>query len=155
MKYKKYLLPSLFDISTTKSADKNKLDFCDDGEYDFIGRTSTDWGVQGRLHKLNYEPNPKNSFSLVQIGETAALWREREWYASQNLFLLNPLYDRINNTFLYFQAAINKEMSVYGKSYNSYPTLKSLQETSISLPVVIKQVPDFASLTEKFGGVQI
>lgn len=140
--FKEFDLPVLFDISTTKSVDKNKLDFVNDGEYDFIGRTSVDWGIQGKLHKLSFEPNPKESFSLIQVGETVALWREREWYASQNLFLLNPKIDEIKENELYFQGAINKEMSRYGKEYNSYPTMKSLTVTKIVLPVIENPNPD-------------
>ena len=140
--FKEFDLPILFDISTTKSVDKNKLDFVDDGEYDFIGRTSVDWGIQGKLHKLSFEPNPKESFSLIQVGETVALWREREWYASQNLFLLNPKIDKIKENKLYFQGVINKEMSRYGKEYNSYPTMKSLVITKIVLPVIENPNPD-------------
>ncbi|MDD6451008.1 MAG: restriction endonuclease subunit S, partial [Lachnospiraceae bacterium] len=140
--FKEFDLPILFDISTTKSVDKNKLDFVADGEYDFIGRTSVDWGLQGKLHKLSFEPNPKDSFSLIQVGETVALWREREWYASQNLFLLNPKIDKIKENKLYFQGAINKEMSRYGKEYNSYPTMKSLAVTKIFLPVIENSDPD-------------
>ena len=140
--FKKFDLPMLFDISTTKSVDKNKLDFVDDGEYDFIGRTSVNWGIQGRLHKLAFEPNPKDSFSLIQVGETVALWRERNWYASQNLFLLNPKLDGIKENKLYFQSVINKEMSRYGKEYNSYPTMKSLSITKIVLPVIENPDPN-------------
>ena len=140
--FKEFDLPKLFDISTTKSVDKNKLDFVADGEYDFIGRTSVNWGLQGKLHKLSFEPNPKDSFSLIQVGETVALWREREWYASQNLFLLNPKIDKIKENKLYFQGAINKEMSRYGKEYNSYPTMKSLAVTKIFLPVIENSNPD-------------
>lgn len=140
--FKEFDLPILFNISTTKSVDKNKLDFVADGEYDFIGRTSVDWGIQGKLHKLSFEPNPKDSFSLIQVGETVALWREREWYASQNLFLLNPKIDKIKENKLYFQAAINKEMSRYGKEYNSYPTVKSLAVAKIFLPVIENSDPD-------------
>ena len=139
---KEFGLPILFDISTTKSVDKNKLNFVDNGEYDFIGRTSVDWGIQGKLHKLSFEPNPKDSFSLIQVGETVALWREKEWYASQNLFLLNPKIDEIKENKLYFQCAINKEMSRYGKEYNSYPTMKSLAATKILLPVIENPNPD-------------
>lgn len=141
--FKEFDLPKLFDISTTKSVDKNKLDFVADGEYDFIGRTSVNWGLQGKLHRLSFKPNPKDSFSLIQVGETVALWREREWYASQNLFLLNPKIDKIKENKLYFQSAINKEMSSrYGKAYNSYPTMKSLAVTKIFLPVIENPNPD-------------
>lgn len=140
--FKKFDLSMFFDISTTKSVDKNKLDFVADGEYDFIGRTSVNWGIQGKLHKLSFEPNPKDSFSLIQVGETVALWREKEWYASQNLFLLNPKIDDVKENKLYFQGVINKEMSRYGKEYSSYPTMKSLEATKILLPVIESPDPD-------------
>ena len=152
MKIKKYLLSDFFDISTTKSVDKNKIEFKNNAPYDFIGRTSTDWGVQGTVEKLDFAPNPKDSFSLVQVGETVALWREKEWYASQNLFLLKPKVSKIKDTFLYFQAVINKEMSSYGNAYNSYPTMKSLNKTNILLPVTTRYIPDFESLEILAGG---
>lgn len=140
--FKEFDLSVLFDILTTKSVDKNKLDFVADGEYDFIGRTSVNWGIQGKLRKLSFKPNPKDSFSLVQVGETVALWRKKEWYASQNLFLLNPKIDEVKENKLYLQGVINKEMSRYGKEYNSYPTMKSLAATKILLPVVESPDPD-------------
>lgn len=160
MRYEKYLLSSFFDISTTKSVDKNKLNMSDNGQYDFIGRTSVNWGIQGHLDKLEFEPNPKDSFSLVQVGETIALWREKEWYASQNIFLLNPKFDCIKENFLYFQGAINKEMIRYGADYNSYPTMKSLAITYIILPTLDELdenspysdegfVPDFDYMQER------
>ena len=155
MKQKKYLLTDIFDIKTTKSVDKNKIALKNKGSYDFIGRTSANCGIQGQVDNLGFDPNPKNSFSLVQIGETVALWRDKEWYASQNLFLLIPKLPKIQNVFLYFQAVINKEMSLYGKAYNSYPTIKSLYNTSISLPVKTKYVPDFDVMSELIGGVLI
>lgn len=152
MKMKEYLLNDFFDISTTKSVDKNKIEFKNNAPYDFIGRTSTDWGVQGTVDKLDFAPNPKDSFSLVQVGETVALWREKEWYASQNLFLLKPKVSKIKDAFLYFQAVINKEMSSYGNAYNSYPTMKSLNKTSILLPVKTTLISDFESLDILIGG---
>ena len=152
MRYKEYLLSDFFDIRTTKSVDKSKVEFRNNAPYDFIGRTSTDWGVQGRLNRLEFAPNPKDSFSLVQVGETVALWRENEWYASQNLFILKPKKLKIKDVFLYFQAIINKEMSSYGNDYNSYPTMKSLNKTNILLPVKTTLVPDFESLEILAGG---
>lgn len=149
MKWKKCLLSDFFDIKTTKSVDKNKIEFQDNAPYDFIGRTSTDWGVQGTVDKLGFPPNPKDSFSLVQVGETVALWREKEWYASQNLFLLQPKLAKIKDVFLYFQTVINKEMSLYDTAYNSYPTMKSLSQTYISLPVKESEEIDWEYMQER------
>lgn len=135
MEYKDVLLTELFDISTTKSVDKNKIKMKDNAPYDFIGRTSINYGIQGHIDKLDFEPNPKDTFSLVQVGESIALWREKEWYASQNIFILNPKFNEIKDVFLYFQTVINKTMSMYGKTYNFYPTIKSLSKTYIKLPI--------------------
>ena len=133
--YKEFPMPNFFDISTTKGIDKKQVVMCDGGKYEFIGRSSVNWGVQGYTNLLNFPPNPKNSFSLVQVGETIALWREKEWYASQNIFLLTPKFDCIKDNKLYFQTVINAEMRVYGKDYNSYPTIDKLNNTTISLPI--------------------
>lgn len=155
MNYKRFLLSDFFDIKTTKSVDKNKIEFKDAAPYDFIGRTSAGWGIQGLVDKLDFAPNPKDSFSLVQVGETVALWREKEWYASQNLFLLQPKVLKIKEVYLYFQTVINKEMSLYGNAYNSYPTIKSLNKTCISLPVKTKYIPDFEMMSKISGGVLV
>ena len=152
MKLRECLLSDLFDISTTRSVDKNKVELNNDGEYDFIGRTSVNYGIQGHVNKLDYAPNPKNSFSLVQVGETIALWRVNEWYASQNIFLLNPKFNKIKDVFLYFQTVINKKMSIYGKDYNNYPTMTSLKNTTITLPVKTKQITDFAEMAKIGNG---
>lgn len=154
MKYKNFLLSELFDISTTKSVDKNKIDIKENAPYDFIGRTSSNYGIQGHVDKLDFEPNPKNSFSLVQVGESVALWRKNKWYASQNIFLLNPKLDKIKDVFLYIQTVINKKMSIYGNAYNSYPTIKSLLHTYIELPVKTTYKPDFQLMSEIGGGYQ-
>lgn len=154
MKLKEYLLADLFDISTARSIDKNKIEMDNDGIYDFIGRTSMNYGIQGRVNKLDYAPNPRNRFSLVQIGETIALWRENEWYASQNIFLLNPKFNEIKNVFLYFQTVINKKMGIYGKNYNSYPTMAALKNTTITLPVTEQGEIDWRYMEERIAELE-
>lgn len=139
----RFALTDLFEISTTKGLDKNNILFCNDGKYDFIGRTSLNWGIQGHLEKQNYSPYPKNSFSLVQVGATCVLWREKEWYASQNIFLMIPKDPKIKKSFLYIQGVLNKQLKKYGASYNSYPTLKNLRETTILLPTTTCGQPDW------------
>lgn len=90
VKWGEFRIGDLFEIKTSKSIDKNKLYFEKQGKYDFIGRSNLNNGIQGKTNKLKYEPNPGETFSLVQVGESVCLYRENEWYASQNIFLLNP-----------------------------------------------------------------
>lgn len=85
-----FKIRELFDVSTTKSIDKSKVEFVENGQFDFIGRSSENYGIQGTVNKMEYAPNAANTFSLVQVGESVCLYRERSWYASQNIFILNP-----------------------------------------------------------------
>lgn len=142
--WKEFNLSELFEIETTKSFDKKNLDFAIDGDCDFVGRSSADNGIQGKMHKLNIEPNNSETFSLVQIGENIAIWRERPWYASQNIFKLTPKVDEIKKVPLFIKTAIDKSMSIYsGGVYTSYPTKKSLFETNILLPTTPSGEPDW------------
>lgn len=135
MNQKEIQLKDLFIISTSRSVDKNKVKIEENAIYDFIGRTVVDNGIQGKINKLNFEPNNENCFSVIQIGQTWALWRENKWYASQNIFILEPIDKELKNHFLYFQAVINKKLgSLYGRNYNTYPTKEELNELTILIP---------------------
>ena len=134
--YKKYKLEELFDISTTKSINKNNIDFCKDGDYEFIGRTAVNNGVQGYVKKLAYEPNPGMTFSVVQVGETCCLFREKEWYASQNIFILKPKIKEIPSVALIVSSCIDKALSKYKKDAYIYPSLRDLKSLIILLPSI-------------------
>ena len=135
MNQREIQLKDLFIISTSRSVDKNKINLEENGIYDFIGRTIVDNGIQGKINKLNFEPNNENCFSVIQIGQTWALWRENKWYASQNIFILEPIDKELKNHFLYFQAVINKKLSsLYGRDYSIYPTKEKLNELAILIP---------------------
>lgn len=47
----------LFDVQRSSSIDKTYLDFDDSYEFGFVGRTSNNNGIQGRVNTLNFEPN--------------------------------------------------------------------------------------------------
>lgn len=140
--WKEFKLSELFIITTTRAIDRKNVEFCDDGEYDFIGRTCVNYGIQGLVHNLGYEPNPANTFSLVQIGETCCLYREKAWYASQNIFMLKPKYKEICDFQLFITTVINKKLEPYKEAY-TYPTLRVLNDLSILLPVKEKEEIDF------------
>lgn len=54
----------LFEVKISKSVDKGGLEFAEDGEYDFIGRTPLNNGIQGRLNKLKFEANQEGTYSI-------------------------------------------------------------------------------------------
>lgn len=123
----------LFEIKIAESIDKNKIAFCESGAYDFVGRSSINNGIQGKINKLNFAPNPKNTFSLSQIGCSTCLFRENEWYASQNIFILIP--KDINSIICqnFITTSINKSLYKYQQAY-IYPTLSEIKEIKINLP---------------------
>ena len=61
--WKEFRLEELFDISISKSINKTNLEFTNDSNIEFIGRTDKNEGVQGHLPQLGFPPNPANTFS--------------------------------------------------------------------------------------------
>ena len=133
VKWGEYKLGDLFYVKTTKSIDKNKITFSRDGDYDFIGRSNIDNGVQGKVNYLGYVPNAKDTFSLVQVGETICLFRNNEWYASQNIFILSPKITYLSRQFLFTTATINKALYEYRSAY-VYPTLEEVKRIKVVFP---------------------
>lgn len=137
----------LFRVKTTRSIDKNKIVFLKDGKYDFIGRSNTDNGVQGRVNNLGYEPNPQGTFSLVQVGESICLFRPYEWYSSQNIFILYPKIKNFSQQFLFTTAVINKALYKYKNAY-VYPTLEDVKEIRVEFPQTENGDIDFNFMEE-------
>lgn len=105
--------------------------------YEFIGRTQTDYGLQGYVKKLDSKPNKAHCISISQIGAIHAQLRQKEWYSSQNMFILKPNIEKLFNQWLI--VVINRALSKYS-GYSSYPTLSSLKKEIILLPVCNNQI---------------
>ncbi len=133
-----YRMGDLFNISISKSVDKGNLEMSPvrtlTKPYSFVGRTALENGIQGYVNHLGYDPNPKNTFSVIQIGENISQFRNNEWYASQNIFLLFPLIYDFSKTHKFITASINKSLKKYSGGYNYYPTLPLLKKEYIKLP---------------------
>ncbi|MFI3102410.1 restriction endonuclease subunit S [Streptococcus suis] len=153
--WEKFPVASLFDIQTSRSVDKGALDLSDEPKkYPFIGRTSQNNGVQGYLDYLGFSPNPKNTFSVIQIGENVAQFRNKEWYGSQNLFVLQPYTEKIIDANLFFTTCLNMSLLQFSSGYTNYPTLSKLKELELVLPVKEQQIDytfmsDFIKVIEK------
>lgn len=61
-------------------------------------------------------------------------YREKSWYASQNIFLLKPKEEQICGCFLYIIGTTNKALRRFNGGYNDYPTISTLKEMEIYLP---------------------
>ena len=148
-----FRLDYLFDIKTAKSIDRNKIIFDDEGEYDFIGRSSDNYGIQGKVRHLGYEPNAANTFSIVQVGESRCLFRDNPWYASQNIFILKPRFPELVDVQLYITCVLNKPLEIYKEAYK-YPTLSVLKGIKIQLPVLCNGSPDWNYMQERIAELE-
>ena len=146
VKWGQYRLNELFDIETSRSTDKNKITFIPNGEFDFVGRSRINNGVQGTIDKLPYKANSKETFSLVQIGESVCLYRNKDWYASQNIFVLTPKIIELTKSHIFITTAINKALHEYASAY-TYPTLDVVKNIVVQLPTTSSKI-DFGFIDE-------
>ncbi len=146
----------LFEIKISKSVDKGGLEFAEDGEYDFIGRTPLNNGIQGKLNKLKFEANQEGTYSIAQIGMHVCQYRERKWYASQNIFVLTPFAEKSHKANKFIATVITRYLDcAYGEdTYATYPTAKTLPHLKIKLPVDKTGQPDWAYMEEYMRKVE-
>jgi hypothetical protein len=144
--WKEFRVGELFEVKISKSVDKGGLEFAEDGEYDFIGRTPLNNGIQGKLNKLKFEANQEGTYSIAQIGMHVCQYRERKWYASQNLFVLTPFTEKSHKANKFIATVITRYLDcAYGEdTYATYPTVKTLPILKIKLPVDKTGQPDWA-----------
>ncbi len=70
-------------------------------------------------------------------------FREEKWYSSQNIFILTPNDKQLVENKLYIIAATNKALKRYNGGYNDYPTLNTLKDLEITLPITTSGDIDF------------
>ncbi|UUM19745.1 MULTISPECIES: restriction endonuclease subunit S [unclassified Mycoplasma] len=135
IEWKEFKISDLFSIKSSIGYDEGSLKFVDNSlkAFEFIARTKVNYGVKGYIEKQETEPNEKDVISIIQIGDIVAQIRKNEWYSSQNIFILKPRDKRLLTQFVV--SAINKMLERYRGGYSSYPTLKTLIEDKICLPV--------------------
>ena len=154
--YKAFKIGELFDVRTSKSIDKDDLKVTSNNvsSFQFIGRTSVNNGIQAYTEKLSFLPNPANTFSVIQVGESVMQFRDAQWYSSQNIFLLSPLDSRLITCKLYVIAATNKALTRFNGGDNDYPTLKSLKDLCITLPTLRNGAIDFVFMERWVRGLE-
>lgn len=136
---KNYTLEELFEIKTSPwlniwSVVVQKENLWNN-LYEFIGRTQENYWIQGYVVlQENVVPNDWWVISISQVGSVHAQIRKNSWYGSQNIFILRPIEsERLLNH--YVITSINKKLNKYNISYTTFPTLKTLKEETITLPI--------------------
>ena len=111
-----FRLGDLFEIVGTKSLDSNAIDFVEIG-INFVGRTFTDNGVQGKIEKQDFEPNEPFTITATVIGNYKYVKFQKEiYYCSQNINKLTPnsiIKEWNEKIAYYFISNIQKFVSLY------------------------------------------
>lgn len=148
MEWGEFRIGDLFEVGTVKGLDEGKLSLEEQKQFgfiEFVGRTRNNNGIKGYLKRLEeIEPNQENVISVSQIGTIVAQIRNERYYASQNIFSLNPREGYENLISLYCISAINKSLGgSFSDGYGNYPTLDKLKNLTIHLPTKNNKI-DFA-----------
>lgn len=83
--FAEFRVGELFDVSGSRSTDAGTLHLKDEGSFQFVGRTSTNNGIQGFCGNLGFPANDGREISISQVGTIDAQWREMPYYTSQNV----------------------------------------------------------------------
>ena len=144
MTYKDFRLRDLFDIVGTKSLDAGQLNFIKEG-INFVGRIFENNGIQGKIEKQSFEPNPSKTITATVIGNYKYVkLQEEEYYCSQNINRLTPkTKDLSKYVLLYFVAHIQKFVSKWDGQQGGYK-LEDIKNHIITLPTSDGINPDYA-----------
>ncbi len=127
----------LFEIVGTKSLDSNAITFVDNG-VNFVGRTFSDNGVQGKIDRRNFEPNEPYTITATVIGNYKYVkYQEEEYYCSQNINKLTPkniISIWTKRIAYYFVTLIQKFVSLYDGQQGGYK-LDDIKNYEVKLPI--------------------
>ena len=138
--WKKFKIGELFECNIAKSLDFGKLE---KGDTIFIGRTSMNNGVQGKVDALPCEKG--NCITVSMVGDSRAFYQPKEFAASQNILVLrNKRLNEKNG--LFFVTLINSLLAKY--NYSNTVKKKEFINETILLPVVSENTPDFDYMEE-------
>ena len=133
--WKKFKIGELFECNIAKSLDFGKLE---KGDTIFIGRTSMNNGVQGKVDALPCEKG--NCITVSMVGDSRAFYQPKEFAASQNILVLrNKILNEKNG--LFFVTLINSLLAKY--NYSNTVKKKEFINESILLPITPEGTPDF------------
>lgn len=127
----------LFEIVGTKSLDSNAITFVKNG-INFVGRTFSNNGIQGKIDRRNFPPNEPNTITATVIGNYKYVkYQEEEYYCSQNINKLTPksTIEKWNKRIAYyFVTLIKKFVSLYDGQQGGYK-LDDIKNYEVKIPM--------------------
>ena len=151
----KFRISELFNVIWTKSLDSNAIDFVDKG-INFVGRTYTDNGVQGKIEKQTFEPNEPFTITATVIGNYKYVKFQTEpYYCSQNIDKLTPnssISQRNKKIAYYFITNIQKFVSLYDGQQGGYK-LEDIKKYTMIIPTYNSQ-PNYEMMETFISAIQ-
>lgn len=129
-------MSDLFNVRGSKSLDSNAVSFVDSG-VNFVGRSSENNGVQGKIKKQNFEPNSKSTITATVVGNYKYVkYQTSEYYCSQNINVLTPkeIFTQWDQKIAkYFVTILDKFVSTYNGKQGGYK-LEDINNHLIKIP---------------------
>lgn len=137
-----FKVDDLFEVVGTKSLDRNTINFTENG-VNFIGRTFTNNGIQGKIQNQKFEPNEPFTITATVIGNYKYVKFQKEpYYCSQNINKLMPklIIKRWNEKIAYYLiSSLQNFVSLYDGQQGGYK-LEDIRNHVIQLPVKSAQI---------------
>ncbi|SCS74139.1 restriction endonuclease subunit S [Staphylococcus caeli] len=132
-----FRIDDLFTVKGTKPLDRNAIKFLDEG-INFVGRTSENNGIQGKIKEQVFKPNESNTITATVIGNYKYVKFQKEpYYCSQNINKLTPkdIIKKWNAHIAnYFVSQIQKFVSLYDNQQSGYK-LEELKNYKLQIPI--------------------
>ncbi|MFC0491846.1 restriction endonuclease subunit S [Listeria grayi] len=153
IKWRKKELQQLFKITGTKSLDAGKLNFIPEGT-NFIGRTTENNGVQGKIEMQEFLPNEANTITATVVGNYKYVKYQKEpYYVSQNINKLKAKFKLSEKSGLFLISSIQKFVSQFDGQQGGYK-LQDIKFHKIFVPyssegIALEYMEEYMTIIEK------
>jgi restriction enzyme, beta subunit len=141
VEWKEFYFSDIFEqIYIAPSSDSNKLE---KGEVVFIGRSSTNNGLQDFVEVNGKKIIKGNCITISMVGEPRAFYHTYNFTCSQNILVLRNDNYLNKNVAMYLCSIINNYLIDKGYGYGYPVGLKRVLRNKILLPVDTEERPDW------------
>lgn len=110
VKWGKFKLGDLFEITNTLSFNADKLNF--GTEYDYVTRTSFNQGILQTTGFVNAENLNESGVWSLGLLQMDFFYRRKKWYAGQFVRKIIPKFDLTESSILFFSTILNQQKKV-------------------------------------------
>ena len=141
VEWREFYFSDIFEqIYIAPSSDSNKLE---KGEVVFIGRSSTNNGLQDFVEVNGKKIIKGNCITISMVGEPRAFYQVYDFTCSQNILILRNDNYLNKNVAMYLCSIINNYLIDKGYGYGYPVGLKRVLRNKILLPVDTEERPDW------------